>query len=209
MRERLDRLSPEGRHLLLLASVLGSSFDAEQLAAMLDRRPSQLVEAVEEVTRADILSTDGRRLQFRHELLREAVLDTLGISIRRALLREAATVLLESGAQPVEVATQLAESAERGDTLAIATLRAASKTMAASDGGTAAELALRALDLTEIDDPERTSLVAESLVLLHASLRHDEARELASTALKTGLSGEAEAEIRLSLSGDVHAAQPG
>ena len=74
MRERLDRLSADACQVVRVAAVLGHRFTAEQLAAVLDRRPSQLLEPIEETLRMDLLSEAGDRLGFRHELLRQAVL---------------------------------------------------------------------------------------------------------------------------------------
>ena len=90
MRERLDRLSADACQVVRVAAVLGTRFTAEQLAAVLDRRPSQLLEPIAETLRMDLLSEAGERLGFRHELLRQAVLRTLPRSVLRGLRREAA-----------------------------------------------------------------------------------------------------------------------
>lgn len=200
MRERLDRLSPETCQLVRVAAVLGHRFTADQLAAVLDRRPSQLLEPIEESLRTDLLREFGDRLGFRHEMLRQAVLRTLSRSVLRGLQREAAGVLLEHGAEPVQVATQLAESAEPGDEVAIEQLRRASQALAATDAGAAADLALRALELTPADHPERTALVGETMAALHAAMRDDEATALGTSVLDGTLSPDDEAEVRLRLS---------
>ena len=54
-------------------------------------------------------------LAFFHDLTYEGVRSSVPVSVRRALDRQAATVLLELGALPIEVALQLASSAEPGD----------------------------------------------------------------------------------------------
>ena len=59
---------------------------------------------------------------FGHDLTFEAVRASIPFSVRRSLDRQAASVLLAGGALPVEVAIQLAESAEPGDEIAITTL---------------------------------------------------------------------------------------
>jgi predicted ATPase len=165
MRERLDRLSDDAQQTVRLASALRPRFTAEQLASMMKRRPSTLVAALDEALRADLLVEDGEHLRFRHDLLRQAVLETLPRTLRRALLREAATVMLEGGAAPVEVAKQLADSAEAGDRQAIATLRQAASAVAGSDAAVAADLSVRALELMAPDDAERGPVVAETVVL--------------------------------------------
>jgi predicted ATPase/DNA-binding CsgD family transcriptional regulator len=115
MRRRLDRLSDDARQVVRVASLLGHRFTVEQLATMLQRRPSTLVAALDEALRADLLAECGEELRFGHELLRQAVRETLPRSLRRALRREAAAMLLAVGATPVEVARQLTGGPAAGE----------------------------------------------------------------------------------------------
>jgi DNA-binding CsgD family transcriptional regulator len=63
----------------------------------------------------------------------------------------------------------------------------------------AADLSKRALELLPADDPERGSLVAETVGLLNRASRYHEAEELAVAALLEAASPQEEAEIRLRL----------
>ncbi|HEV7751253.1 MAG TPA: AAA family ATPase [Baekduia sp.] len=198
---RLDRLSGDARQVVCVAAVLAHRFSVEQLAAMLRRRPSALVGPVAEALRADLLAGDDELLGFRHDLLRQAVLETHPRSLRRALQREAAGVLLASGAAPVEAALQLAACADVGDRVAIATLHDAARAVAGTDAAAAADLDARALELLPPGDGERAPLVAETVVALDQALRSAEALELASRALAGVLVPQQEAEVRLSLAG--------
>lgn len=200
MADRLAVLSEEARQVVRVASVLPPRFSATGLAGMLDVRPSALLGPLEEALQADLLAEDGEHLRFRHDLLRQAALETLPRSARRALQREAAGVLLQAGAEPAEVAGQLAESAEMGDREAISVLREAAGAIAGTDAAGAAELSTRALELLPPHDAERGPLVAETVVLLHRAMRSDEARALGDTALAGVLPPEQEGEVRLSLS---------
>ena len=103
------------------------------LAAMLDRQPASLLSALEEAVRADLLVEDGEQLRFRHDLLREATRQSLPQSLRRAMERQSASVMLGMGAAPAEVATQLARSAEPGDQEAIDALRQAAQSVGRGD----------------------------------------------------------------------------
>ncbi len=199
MRQRLDLLSAEARHVVQVASVLPDRFSAALLAAMLERRPVGLISALEEAVRADLFADDGDRLRFRHGLLRQATRESLPGPLRRAMERQAATVLLESGAPPGEVAAQLARSAEVGDKIAIDALRRAAQS-AGSDPGTAADLSRRALELLPRDDPARGCLIAETVLHLNQATRYEEAQRLATTALSEALSADDEAQVRLGLS---------
>ncbi len=200
MKQRLDRLSDDARRLVQVASVVPDRFSAGLLAAMLQTAPTALIASVEEAVGADVLAEDGDRLRFRHGLLREATRQTLPVSLRRAMERQSATLMLDAGAAPEEVATQLAYSADVGDQVAIAALREAALSVAASDPCTAADLSKRALELLPTRDPQRGQLVAEAVVLLNRAMDYDQARRLAGAALSGALSPEQEAEIRLSLS---------
>ena len=139
-------------------------------------------------------------------MLREATRHSLPQSLRRAMERQSASVMLEMGAAPAEVATQLARSAEPGDKEAIDALRQAAKSVGRGDASAAADLSKRALELLAIDDAERGSLVADTVEWLNRATRYDEAEELAVVALAEAASPEVEAEIRLR-SSDAHPAQ--
>lgn len=200
MRVRLDRFSELTRQLLQVASVLPDRFTAGLLAAMLERSPTSLIPAVEDAVRAELLVDEDGQLRFRHGLPREVIRQSLPGSLRRALERQSATILLGAGAAPQEVATQLVRSADIGDAPAIATLRDAAQILADSDAGSAADLSKRALDLTPARDPQHGRIVAETVVLLNRAMRYEEAQQLANDALVTTVSAEQEADIRLSLS---------
>ena len=203
MQERLDRLSADARRLVQVASVLPDSFSAGLLAEMLERRPVGLISAVEEAVRADLLTEDNSPaggLRFRHDLLRQATRQSMPQSLRRAMERDVVTVLLEGGAAPAEVATQLARSAEVGDKAAIRALRQAAQSLAASDPSTAADISKRALQLLPWQHRARGPLVAETVVLLNQAMRYGEAQQLAAATLSDSLSPQEEADVRLGLS---------
>ena len=197
MRERLARLTPEGRRAAGVASVLGRRFPFEQLAAMLGASAAVALGPVDELLRSDLLeaSEDGR-YGFRHDLVREAVRETLPAPVRKQLQREAVDVLLAAGASPLEVAAQLARSAEPGDRVAAETLLVAARTLAESDPAAGAALALRGLELVAPGDPLRGPLVSVVVLLLHHAGRAEEGRRFAGGALAT-LPAEQQADVGL------------
>jgi DNA-binding CsgD family transcriptional regulator len=197
MQQRLDHLSNGAGEVVRVAAVLPDRFSAGLLAAMLERQPASLMSALEEAVRADLLVDDGEQLRFRHDLLREATRQSLPDSLRRAMERQSASIMLSMGAAPAEVATQLARSAEPGDREAIDALRQAAQSVGHGDASAAADLSTRALELLPAQDPEHGSLVAETLELLNRASRYHEAEELAVAALAEVTSPQEEAEIRL------------
>ncbi|WP_027005515.1 LuxR C-terminal-related transcriptional regulator [Conexibacter woesei] len=213
MRVRLRRLGPASRDVARAAAVLGRSCSFAQLSAMLDLAPSVLLGPVDAVIAADLLTSDGAALSFRHDLLRQAVLDTIPAAERRALLRHAADVLLTAGGTPSDVAAALVASADAGDRDAAATLLTAARTLGPADPAAAARVGRRALELIDATDPLRAPLVAETALLLHAAGHDREALAFAEQALQDeDLTAEQEGEIllrvaeMLGLSADVRTA---
>jgi DNA-binding CsgD family transcriptional regulator len=201
MRLRLDHLSDSARQVAAVAAALGRSFALSDLAEMLNVSPSELWLPIDELVRGDLLVERDGELAFRHDLTLEAVRESVPVSVRRALDRQAAEVLLAGGALPVEVATRLAGSAEPGDEVAITTLFRAAEALGATDPGAAADLSQRALELAPRQHPLRGPLVARTAVWLHAAGRGEEAKAFADTALRQVLPPEQEAEVRLSIAG--------
>ncbi|MDT5292368.1 MAG: hypothetical protein QOF88_7257 [Mycobacterium sp.] len=181
MQQRLDHLSTAAGEVVRVAAVLPDRFSAGLLAAMLERHPASLMSAVEEAVRADLLVEVGEQLRFRHDLLRQATRQSLPQSLRRAMERQSASVMLRMGAAPAEVATQLARSAEHGDREAASALRQAAQSVGHADASAAADLSKRALELLAADNPEicpsapnyrpATSLRAAEDVLLSRRLQ--------------------------------------
>jgi DNA-binding CsgD family transcriptional regulator len=198
MQQRLDHLSADAGEVVRVAAVLPDRFSAGLLAAMLERQPASLMSAVQEAVRADLLVEDGEQLRFRHDLLREATRQSLAESLRRTMERQSASIMLDMGAAPAEVATQLARSAEPGDREATGALRQAAQSVGHTDASAAADLSQRALQLLAADDAEHGLLVAETVGLLNRASRYAEAEDLAVTALSEA-SPQEEAEIRLRL----------
>src|SRR6201996_5639572 len=197
MQQRLDLLPGGAGEGVRGAAVLPDRFSAGLLAAMLERQPASLMAAVQEAVRADLLVEDDEQLRFRHDLLRETTRQSLPQSLRRAMERQSASLMLKMGAAPAEVATQLARSAEPGDKEAIDALRQAAHSVGHSDASAAAELSKRALDLLPAEDANHGLLVAETVEFLNRASRYEEAEQLAVAALSEAASPQEEAEIRL------------
>ena len=200
MRDRLDGVSTEAREAVQLAAVLGRRFSVDRLALVGGSSPPALLAPVAELMRADLVAELDGRLEFRHDLVREAVLETIPASMRVALQRHAAQVLLSAGASAAEVAPLLLASAGPGDAAAVAALRAAAAQLAGTQPAVAADITARALELAPVDDPHRGALIAETVLRLHAAGRPREATALAAREFQRTLPPKQEAEVRLNLS---------
>src|SRR3989441_2790029 len=201
MRERLGRLSDEASDAATVAASLGRTFTFDELARTLGRPASNLLAPVGELLEANLLVERDENLAFWHDLTREAVRASVPVTARRALDRQAAVVLLEAGALPVEVAAQLAASAEVGDEVAIATLLDAAKALVTTDPGTAAQFGQRALEIALAHHPQRGEIVGTTAIALHITGNSEQAIAFADRALRETLPAQQEAEVRLSIAG--------
>jgi DNA-binding CsgD family transcriptional regulator len=201
MRERLGRLSDEASDAVTVAASLGRTFTFDELARTLGRPASDLLAPVGELLEANLLVERDEKLAFWHDLTREAVRASVPVTARRALDRQAAVVLLEAGALPVEVAVQLAASAEVGDEVAITTLLEAAEALVTTDSGTAAQFGQRALAIAPTHHPQRGEIVATTAIALHIAGDSEQAIAFADHALRETLPALQEAEVRLSIAG--------
>src|SRR5256714_318803 len=201
MRERLGRLADEASDAVTVAASLGRTFTFDELARTLGRPASDLLAPVGELLEANLLVERDEHLAFWHDITREGVRASVPVTARRALDRQAAVVLLEAGALPVEVAVQLAASAEVGDEVAIATLLDAAKVLVTTDPGTAAQFGQRALEIAPAHHPHRGEIVATTAIALHIAGNSEQAIAFADRALRETLPALQEAEVRLSIAG--------
>jgi DNA-binding CsgD family transcriptional regulator len=201
MRERLGRLSGEASDAATVAASLGRTFTFDELARTLGHPASDLLAPVRELLEANVLVEHSEKLGFWHDLTREAVRVAVPVTARRALDRQAAGVLLEAGALPVEVAAQLAASAQPGDEVAITTLLDAAKALVTSDPSTAAQFGQRALEIAPVHHPQRGAIVSTTAIALHIAGNSQEAIRFADHALRETLPTLQEAEVRLSIAG--------
>jgi hypothetical protein len=201
MRQRLGRLSDEASDAVTVAAPLGRTFTFDELARTLARPASDLLAPVGELLEANLLVERDDRLAFWHDITREAVRGSVPATARRALDRQAAGVLLEAGALPVEVAAQLAASAVVGDEVAIATLLDAAKTLVTTDPETAAQFGQVALEIAPLHHPQRGEIVATTAVALHIAGDSEQAIAFADRALRETLPAPQEAEVRLDIAG--------
>jgi DNA-binding CsgD family transcriptional regulator len=198
--QRLDGLSKPARHLVVTAAVLGSSFRLEDAAEMLGETPAVLLPTVEEAMDTGIMTAADNTFSFRHELLRRAVAEMIPQPARKALHRQYGQILLSRGEAAALAAGHLLQAAHPGDPLSLAGLDTAAAQTLRSAPQTAADLALRALELTPPDDPGALSRAVAATEALTAAGRLDQAARLAHDTLAKPLPPVAEAGLRCALS---------
>ncbi|GAB2843187.1 helix-turn-helix transcriptional regulator [Lentzea nigeriaca] len=196
LRERLSSLSGKARHVLQVASVFGPRFEPGDVAEMLAASTAILLPALDEVIDAGVVTSLEDRLAFRHELVWRLVADSVPPPVRRALHREAGEMLLGRGDSAVSAAKHLLHGAQRGDVRSIDGLVEAAKAVLWNAPDAAAELAVRALELT---DQASASLVHRTVIAVRALIAAGKltaAQALAQDALSRQVSPAPAAKLR-------------
>lgn len=101
---RMRAAGPAAHRLLAVAAVLGRSFAADALAFIVDETPSSVLEHLEELVRDGLLVAGGDRFDFRHDLIREVLYQSLSEPRRRHLHRRALEVLEKQATTSAELA---------------------------------------------------------------------------------------------------------
>ncbi|MBV1851731.1 ATP-binding protein [Catellatospora tritici] len=173
---RLDYLPARQREILQQAAVLGRAIDVGELATVLDEPVLGLSELLSAAIEAGILVDAGAYLEFRHALIRQALVEGVPEQLRAALHLRAGQVLITAGGGVDRVAEHLvngsmldsatldwlARSAEELTTRAPGTaVRLLRRALASVTGGRAYELRfqlVRALIWAgEVDEAERAA----------------------------------------------------
>ncbi len=183
IQDKLDMLHAKTKQLLETAAVLGRSFALEDAADMLDEPPAAMLPAVNEALAAGILVADGEQLSFGHVLVWRAVADAMPESVTRALQHQFGEILLDRGTSALGAAGYLLKGARRGDRRTLDGLDQAVREVLRLSPRTAADLAMRALDLTDQADPARVDRSLAAVNALVAARRLREASDLIRATL--------------------------
>jgi DNA-binding CsgD family transcriptional regulator len=196
---RLDGLGPQARNLLVTASMLGPSFLLDDAAAMLGGTPAALLPAIEELMADGLLTAADDAFSFRHELLRRAVGATIPAPALRALHRQYGQLLLSQGGA-ARAAGHLLQAAHGDSPASLADLDTAAARTLRSAPRAAADLAVRALELTPSGGPDELPRAVAAAEALAAAGRLEAAGRIARDTLATPVQPLAEARLRCALS---------
>ena len=105
--DRLGFVAGPEREVLRAAALLGVDFAVTDLAIVLGRSVSDLIRILDDACAAGVLAASGKRLRFRHPLIRSALYEEMPVPVRAAWHREAGRALAEAGAPTDRVARQL------------------------------------------------------------------------------------------------------
>lgn len=195
IQHRVETVLPQTRQLIKVSAVLGRSFAADDVAEMLGQQPAAVLPAIDEALEAQILVVDGGRLSFRDGLTWRAVNEGIPDSLKRALHRQFAQLLLDRG-NVLQAATHLVAGARPGDTKVLRELDAAVWTALPRSPRTAADLAVRAVELTGPGDPARADRSVAAVRALAAARRLGEATRLIDASLAEPFPAPVRAQLR-------------
>ena len=143
---RLQRLPASAPAMARAIALLGEGANAHLAAELAGLDEPAAEEAIEALSRSDVLTRDRDRLGFVHPIVLAAIYNDLPVRARSEGHGRAARLLQARGATPEEIASQLALALPRGEEWAVETLRtAASRALSLGDPLAAAAHLRRAL----------------------------------------------------------------
>lgn len=196
---RLRYLPEATIELLQVTAVLGDAVSISDVAAAARRPATEVVAGLREAFQARLLGEQGDAVVFRHQLVHDAIYQTMPLPVRRALHRDAAGSLARSGAELLRVADHLVLGAGRGDLEAIRWLRAAARDAGAGAPTAAVELLRHAESMLPGGHPDADLIAAELVDALLRAGNVGEAAARAEAVLDRRHRAEADARLRLSL----------
>jgi DNA-binding CsgD family transcriptional regulator/tetratricopeptide (TPR) repeat protein len=196
---RLRDLPTTTLELLQITAVLGDAVTLRDVAAVARRSPTEVVGQLNEAFAAQLLNEAEDYVVFRHQLVHDAIYQQIPAPTRRLLHREAAEVLTTAGADRLHVADHLMLGVERGDEVAVTSLRDAAREASIRAPRLAVELARRAEALLPAGHPDAdiVSLEVVQALLRAGKVADASARAEAVLARKHG--AEVDTPLRVAL----------
>src|SRR6204780_2416304 len=183
LNDRLGSVSAQKAQILRAAALLRAKFTVTHLAVLLGRPVSELAAGLQEAVTARILVGSGAELAFRHQLIRQALYESMPAALRTALHAEAARELAATDTDALSVAQQLSAAGQPGEGWARAWLLRTAPALTTRSPQLAADLLRRELDATPGEDQARDALMAFLVRALLAAGSYDQAAQQAQAAL--------------------------
>jgi DNA-binding CsgD family transcriptional regulator len=199
VRTRMANLEGDARAVAAIAAVLGTQFTIGELGTATQRTASSLMPVVEGLLDTGLLVDTEHALQFRHDLVREAVAESMPTALRTELHRAIGDSLRAANAPLSRVAEHVALGAAPGSQDAVNVLRLAASEISSQDPDGAVRLLRRALEICAPTDAQRDHLLAQLVDALAWSGRINEAETDALAVLARPVAPEVEQWLRSAL----------
>ena len=183
LNDRLSSVSAQTARILRTAALLGGKFTVTDLAVPLRRPVSDLAAGLQEAVAARILIGSGAELAFRHQLIRQALYESMPTALRTALHAEAARELAATDADALSVAQQLFAARQPGEGWARAWFLQTAPALTTYAPQLAADLLRRELDAMPSGDEAWDGLMTSLVRALLAVGSYDEAARQARAVL--------------------------
>ena len=192
---KIEGLAPRIRQLIEVSAVIGPSFAVEDVAEMLGQPPAVVLPSINKALAIGILVPDGATLTFRDSMTWRAITEAIPEPISRALHRQFGQLLLDRGNE-LQAAGHLVRGAREDDRRALAEMDRVAGRLLPSAPQAAADLAMRAVELTLPEDPARAGRLVMVVRALTAEQRPQEAITLIDESLAMPLPALPRAELR-------------
>ncbi|MFI1397913.1 ATP-binding protein [Streptomyces sp. NPDC020681] len=158
--DRVGHMAKDTLEVLRAASMLGTSFEPGELAAVVGWPVERIVEALHEATATGVLSDTVSAAEFHAPLLRQALYESMPTAIRALRHRQTAQALSEGGWPAERVAAHLAAAESTPDEWTLSWLAASGTALLYRVPELARELLQRATASLARDDERREPLKA-------------------------------------------------
>ena len=193
---KIEGLQPRIRQLIEVSAVIGPSVAVEDVAEMLGQSPAVVLPSVNKALAVGILVADGATLTFRDSMTWRAITEAIPEPISRALHRQFGQLLLDRGNE-LQAAGHLVRGARQDDRRALQEMDRVVGKLLPSAPQAAADLAMRAVELTLPEDPARAGRLVMVVRALTAEQRPQEAMTLIDESLAMPLPPLPRAELRI------------
>jgi DNA-binding CsgD family transcriptional regulator len=194
---RLGFLASDTTKALRIAALLGNDFDVGEWCLALRRPAADLTPMIVEAMAAGVLSEVGDRLRFRHELIRQVMVEQLPASLRAVLHGTIAQALAGAGAGLDPVARHLLLGPQRMDRRVAMWLADRPETDLYAAPQVSAELLSRAAEVVVDNDPLWETVVTRWAQALFWLGRDEAAIEVVMRLLRRSADPGGKAHLRI------------
>jgi DNA-binding CsgD family transcriptional regulator len=172
MRYRLAGLCPASRRLIEALAVAGRAVYIAELSRLGDVDPGLAYnDALDAAVASGLVISTGSSLAFIHDLVRQAMYESMAPDLRRRLHSRYAQHFLASSTDPAEAAAHAQAAVTVGDVPNVKVMVAAAEALVATSTAAAAGLALNGFSMVRPGDPSWVELGERAVAVLATAQR--------------------------------------
>jgi DNA-binding CsgD family transcriptional regulator len=176
MRHRLAGLSTASRRLIEALAVAGRAVSIAELSGLCDLDPGPAYnDAVDAAVASGLVMSTSTGLAFIHDLVRQAMYDSMAPELRRRLHSRYAQHFLASSTDPAEAAAHAQAAVIVGDVPNVKVMVAAAEALVATSTAAAADLALHGFSMVRPGDASWLELGERAVAVLSTAQRANDA----------------------------------